>query len=136
MAMDGAPPRRFKKKLLPTLAGALLVAWIAAIVVGIAREPDPHSGAPSKENLAASLQSAVKERDPKKIEQYFSDAAGDGYAESLLSQLEDRSAPVSVALHGDQLRISADTAGCMAFGILHQDGRWLVDPVPALSGCR
>ena len=121
-----------RKRVVPLVVVALVVAWVTAIAVMIAKEPA--QGAHSKQALADGLQSAIKEQDEEKAGRYFSGAAGNEYVKSLLNQMEADS--VTVTLRGDHLQIVADKQGCTAFGVTQDNDAWLIDPVPLLSGCR
>ncbi|MFD8732117.1 hypothetical protein [Streptomyces sp. NPDC059611] len=129
---------RIKMAAIPAAILLALAGWITVITVGIADEPDPHSGASSQEGLAKGIDSAIRNGNAEELTGYFSASAGDDYGTSLLDQL---SGPGSVHISWEQ----ADTGpfitlrkgrDCVAFEMQRVDGSWVADAVPRIQGCR
>ncbi|GAA3187132.1 MULTISPECIES: hypothetical protein [Streptomyces] len=129
-------PREAKRKssrLLLPLGLALFAAWIAVVVVGIAKEPDP--GAESPQRLASGVAEYLHKGDAESLARYVNGDGADAYAKSLVEKVKDagRARDVSVSRLGEkQVQLHAPHL-CMTWDIAKSDGRLFLDPVPPLT---
>ncbi|MGW1835681.1 hypothetical protein [Streptomyces sp. NPDC002067] len=125
--------RRKSSRLLLPLGLAVFAGWIAVVVVGIAREPDP--GAPSQQSLASGVEEELRKGDAESLARYINGDGADAYAKTLVGKVKDsgesRKAAVSrpnekqVQLHAPHL--------CMTWDVEKSDGRFFLDPVPPVT---
>ncbi|MCZ2806440.1 hypothetical protein O2W18_15120 [Modestobacter sp. VKM Ac-2983] len=132
-------PRTPTGRALAALGLAAVSAWAAFVVIEILTVPEP--GASSVDALATRTASALDQRDADALQALLvGDAPGD-YAEQLLAGFPStRSGPegvVSDSARGEVIvvRAPAGSGTCLAWQVVHEDGRHLLGIVPPLDGC-
>ncbi|TSB21724.1 hypothetical protein [Streptomyces benahoarensis] len=125
--------KRKSGRLLLPLGLALFAAWIAVVVVGIAKEPDP--GAASPQQLTSGVAETLHKGDAESLARYVNGDGADAYATSLVDKVKDsgNAGDISVSRLGEkQVQMRAPHL-CMTWDIAKSDGRLFLDPVPPLT---
>ncbi|WP_299952326.1 hypothetical protein [uncultured Modestobacter sp.] len=133
-------PRSPTGRGLAAVGVLVLVAWIAFITIEIATEPE--AGAASVDALTARAASALGQRDADALQELMVDDAPADYADQLLDGFPATDGALDGEVErsdrGDAIMI-ADPAGqgtCLTWQVVPEDGRYLLDVVPPLTGCR
>ncbi|MFJ6567573.1 hypothetical protein ACIQNU_09125 [Streptomyces sp. NPDC091292] len=127
--------------VIPLIGGAVLVVWLAVVVVSIVRE-EP-GGERTLKGLTAAVEQALAERDDGTLARLVdSESAGDAYAKNYLERLDDTGpqrirATVSEGGTHPVITIVADVPGqgpvCSAWSAVRKGDRWVLDAAPVVA---
>lgn len=132
-------PRTPTGRALATLGLVALSAWVVFIVIEIGTVPEP--GAPTVDALATRTASSLTQRDPEALQALLVDDTPADYAEQLLAGLPategDLQAAVRDSDRGDIVVVRGPAGGdsCLAWQVVPEDDRYLLDVVPPVDGC-